>query len=292
MTAPLVLDSSVWPQRDAEFNLHNGVAVVTGAASGLGLEIARACAACGMRLVLADIDADALARVTTDLATQTGCIGRVTNVSDRAALEALAAAAFDAYGTVTVLFNNAGVVITRPILETTVADWRWMLEVNLWSVIHGISAFVPRMLAQGCEGRIVTTASAAGFLSEANLAAYAVSKHAVVALSETLHKELRQQNAALGVTILSPAFIPTGILMSERARPADLSGPVLPPSAAAQAAEAQLSHAVQSGKLTAADVALRVLDAVRRRRLHAFTHAKVQRGIEARMSAVYAGFAP
>jgi NAD(P)-dependent dehydrogenase (short-subunit alcohol dehydrogenase family) len=282
-------DLSIWPQRDGEFNLDHGVAVVTGAASGLGLAIAQACAGRRMRLVLADIDAAGLESVKTDLKSQTDCIVRVTDVRNRSALDALADAAFDAFGVVTVLFNNAGVVVTRPILETSIADWQWMLDVNLWSVIHGIAAFVPRMRVQGCEGRIVNTASAAGFLSEPNLAAYSVSKHAVVALSETLQRELRQENALLGVTILSPAFVPTGIVHSERARPADLAGPATR-SAAALAAEAQLQHAVQSGRISAADVAARVLDAVRSRRLHVFTHPKIRRGIEMRMAAVYAGF--
>ncbi len=289
MTAASLPDPSTWPPCGADFRLEEGVAVVTGAASGLGLAIARECAVLRMRLVLADIDAAALERIAAELKTRTDCIGCVTDVRDPSAIEALANTAFDAFGVVTVLFNNAGVVVTRPILETSISDWRWMLDVNLWSVIHGISAFVPRMLAQGCEGRIVNTASAAGFLSEPNLAAYAASKHAVVALSETLHRELREQNAQIGVTILSPAFVPTGIVHSERARPADLAGPAAP-SATALAAEARLLHAVQSGKLTAADVAARVLDAVRRRRLHVFTHAKIRRGIEMRMAAVYAGF--
>ena len=292
MAASHVPDPIAWPQHDEDFSWDGGVAVVTGAASGLGHAIAQRCAGLGMRLVLADIDAAALEHVMAELSAQTQCIGRVVDVRDRAALDALADAAFDAFGVVTLLFNNAGVVITRSILETTTADWRWMLDVNMWSVIHGISAFVPRMLAQGREGRIVNTASAAGFLSEPNLAAYSVSKHAVVALSETLHKELRQQGANLGVTILSPAFVPTGIVHAERSRPADLASPGATLSAAAQAAEAQLLHAISAGKLTAADVAAKVMDGIRRRKLHVFTHPKIQRGIEARMAAVYAGFAP
>ncbi len=292
MTTTPATDPNVWPQRAADFEFEGGVTVVTGAASGLGLAIARACADRGMRLVLADIDAAALGRAEAELAPRTECISQVVDVRDRAALEALADAAFRRFGFVTVLFNNAGVVVTKPILETTLADWRWMLDVNLWSVIHGVSAFVPRMLEQGREGRIVNTASAAGFLSEPNLAAYSVSKHGVVALSETLHKELRAQDASLGVTVLSPAFVPTGIVESEKSRPADLAEPGAPISTAVQAAQAQLLHAVRSGKLMPADVALQVLDGVRRRRLHVFTHAKIQRGIEARMTAVYAGFAP
>jgi NADP-dependent 3-hydroxy acid dehydrogenase YdfG len=287
-----VTDPSIWPMREEGFRFDDGVAVVTGAASGLGLAIARACAACGMRLVLADIDAAGLERVRIELAVRTGCVAQITDVRDRAALDALASLAFESFGLVTLLFNNAGVVITRPILETSAADWRWMLEVNLWSVIHGIAAFVPRMLTQGQEGRIINTASAAGFLSEPNLSAYSVSKHAVVALSETLQREFQIQNAALGVTILSPAFVPTGIVQSERARPAELAGSSMPLSAAAQAAQAQLIHAVQAGKLTADDVAIRLLDAVRHRKLHVFTHAKIKRGIETRMAAVYSGFEP
>lgn len=290
MSEPSSADPTLWPVRSEALCLEGGVAVVTGAASGLGRAIATACAGQGMKLVLADINADALEGVRAELATRTECAWRVTDVRDREALEALADTAFTRFGRVTALFNNAGVVITKPILETTVADWRWMLDVNLWSVIHGVAAFLPRMLAQGSEGRIVNTASAAGFLSEPNLAAYSVSKHAVVALSETLHKELRQQDANLGVTILSPAFVPTGIVDSERSRPADLSGGAAPLSAAAEAARAQLVHAITSGKLTAADVASSVLDGVRRRRLHVFTHRKIQRGIEVRMTAVYTGF--
>jgi NADP-dependent 3-hydroxy acid dehydrogenase YdfG len=292
VTHPSATPSSVWPERDTPFSIEGGVAVVTGAASGLGLAIARACAASGMRLVLADIDSDGLARASAELSARTRCISRVTDVRERAALDALADSAFDAFGSVALLFNNAGVVITRSILETSAADWRWMLDVNLWSVIHGIAAFLPRMLTQGQEARVVNTASAAGFLSEPNLAAYAVSKHAVVALSETLHQELRQQQAAIGVTILSPAFVPTGIVNSERRRPAELGRDAAPLSDAARAAEAQLVRATQSGKLTADDVAARVLAAVRARRLHVHTHAKIQRGIEARMAAIYAGFQP
>ncbi len=274
------------------FDFDGGVAVVTGAASGLGLAIARACAARRMRLVLADIDAAGLERARAELGATTPCIARQTDVRERAALEALADAAWEAHGAVTLLFNNAGVVVTKPVLETTVADWRWMLDVNLWSVIHGIAAFVPRMLAQGGECRVVNTASAAGFLSEPNLAAYSVSKHGVVALSETLHKEMQLRGAAIGVTVLSPAFVPTGILDSERARPAELAGPRVERSAGIEAAEAQLARAVQSGKVSAADVATQLLDAVARRRLHVFTHAKIQRGIDARMADVAAGFQP
>jgi NAD(P)-dependent dehydrogenase (short-subunit alcohol dehydrogenase family) len=292
MSVSVATDRTRWPVHDADFALDGGVAVVTGAASGLGLAIARACAARRMRLVLADRDSAGLEAAVAMCGRQSDCVGRVVDVRDRTAVDGLADTAFGAFGAVNVLFNNAGVVVTRPLLETTAADWRWMLDVNLWGVIHGIAAFAPRMLAQGREARIVNTASAAGFLSEPDLGAYAASKCAVVALSETLHAELHRQGADLGVTVLSPAFVPTAIVTSERARPSDLALAPGTLSEAARSAEARLQRAVQSGKVTAAEVAARVLDGIRRRRLHVFTHAKIRGAIEARMQAVYDGFAP
>ncbi len=283
---------SAAPGRAGGFDFDGGVAVVTGAASGLGRAIATACAARGMRILLADIDEAGLGRVVGELSTRTPCIGHPTDVRAAVALEALAELAFGTFGGVDLLFNNAGVVIARPLLETTTADWRWMLEVNLWGVVNGVAAFLPRMLGQQRESRVVNTASAAGFLSEPDLGAYAASKHAVVALSETLHKELLRDGANMGVTVLSPAYVPTAITASARARPAELAPASAAVSAATQAAEARIHKAVHSGRLTADDVAARVLEAIRARRLHVFTHAKIRPGIEARMEAIYAGFAP
>ena len=259
MPTPRTTTSASLPEGARPFDCDGGVAVVTGAASGLGRAIATACAARGMRMVLADIDTAALGSVVAELSGRTACMSRTTDVRVAAALEALADVAFDTFGGVDLLFNNAGAVVTRPLLETTTADWRWMLDVNLWSVIHGVAAFLPRMLEQGRESRVVNTASAAGFLSEPDLGAYAVSKHAVVALSETLHKELARDGANVGVTVLSPAFVPTGIADSERARPDDDAPAAATRSAAARAAEARLHKAVHSCRLTADDVAARVL---------------------------------
>lgn len=273
------------------FHFDGGVAVVTGAASGLGLAITRACLRKNMRVAMADIDAAGLNRLEAELGEER-CFGVVTDVREPQALESLADRTYAAYGRVDVLFNNAGVVVTRSVLETTIADWRWMLDVNLHSVINGIAAFVPRMLRQDGEARIVNTASAAGFLSEPYLGAYSVSKHAVVVLSETVHKELSRQGARLGVTILSPAFVPTGITNSERNRPVEYGDGTGSLSEVTRAAQAQLHKAIHSGRLTAEDVARIALDAVERRRLHVFTHSKIQAGIEARMAEIAAGFAP
>lgn len=277
------------PAGTAPFELSGRVAAITGAASGFGLEIARGCARAGMKLVLADIDAAGLAAATSELSAVTSCVSARTDVRMAGDLEALSNLAFETFGAVHVLFNNAGVVLARPLLETSAEDWRWMLDVNLNGVINGVAAFAPKMLRQGAEGRIVNTASAAGFLSVPDLAAYCVSKHGVVVLSEVLHQELQSQNAALGVTILCPAFVPTGIIHSDRARPQDAGASTL--SAAARAAEANLAKAVQSGRLTAADVARLTLEGVRNRSLYVFTHQKIRNAIEARISGVYGAFA-
>jgi NADP-dependent 3-hydroxy acid dehydrogenase YdfG len=185
-----------------------------------------------------------------------------------------------------VLFNNAGVIIARPLIETTLDDWKWLLDINLMGVIHGIDAFLPRLIAQDCESRVVNTSSVAGFLSVPGLSAYCVSKHAVVALSETLEQELRAQQAQVGVTILLPAFVPTQLARNALSRPSQ-SASVTPLSSAARKAEADLERAVSSGKLSAADVAGVTLAGVRARSHYVFTHPKIRGAIEERMAAVY-----
>lgn len=276
-------------EQSASFLLHGRVAVITGAASGLGLELARACAASGMKLVLADINEPGLQLVARKLNEITPCVWMRVDVRELAEVERLEALAFETFGGTDVLFNNAGVVTARPVMQTSVADWRWMLEVNLWSVIHGISAFVPRMLSRNEEGRVVNTASAAGFVSVSSLAAYCVSKHGVVTLSESLHQELTGQGARLGVTILCPAFIPTNIAQSEQYRPTEFVDS-RPDTAAILDARANLEKAVRAGRLTAEDVAQAAIRGVRERALYVFPHGKIRHGIEERMSAVYAAF--
>ena len=198
--------------------LQGKVAVITGAAGGLGLALARRCAERGMRLVLADLDGEALSAAAERLPAAERVTAEV-DVTRGEQVDSLARFAYQRFGAVHLLFNNAGVGLVKPVAETTQNDWRWVLGVNLWGVIHGISAFLPRMQAQLEESRIVNTASAAGFLSDPGMAAYSVSKHAVVVLSETLHKELAQASSRVGVTVLCPAFFPTGIADSERVRP-------------------------------------------------------------------------
>lgn len=261
--------------------LHGKVAVITGGAGGLGIALARRCAARGMRLVLADVDPAALDAAARQLAgTELAILP--TDVTRPEQLEALARLAYDRFDAVHLLFNNAGVGLVKPVAETTANDWRWVLGVNLWGVIHGIAAFLPRMQAQPDESRIVNTASAAGFLSDPGMAAYSVSKHAVVVLSETLAKELAAASSRVGVTVLCPAFFPTGISESERVRPRELANDGAPSEAERQVKE-RLGHAVRAGRLSADDVAARALEGVVARERFVFTHPRIRLAIEARI---------
>lgn len=267
--------------------LQGKVAVITGAAGGLGLALARRCTELGMRLVLADLDGEALSAAALLLPAGARVTAEV-DVTRGEQVDSLARFAYQRFGAVHLLFNNAGVGLVKPVAETTSNDWRWVLGVNLWGVIHGIAAFLPRMQAQPEESRIVNTASAAGFLSDPGMAAYSVSKHAVVVVSETLHKELAQGSSRVGVTVLCPAFFPTGIADSERVRPRELTDPG-PDSTEAWEVKERLRHAVRAGRLSADDVAARALEGIAARQLYVFTHPRIRLAIEERVRGVLAG---
>jgi NAD(P)-dependent dehydrogenase (short-subunit alcohol dehydrogenase family) len=260
------------------------VAVITGAASGLGHALAHRFAGAGMKLVLADLDTEALARTTAEFeASGVAAIGVPTDVRKAADVEALAARTLDAFGAVHVVCNNAGVASVGAAWESTPAEWEWVLGVNLWGVIHGVRVFIPIMLERGDEGHIVNTASVAGLIAPPGMAAYNVSKHAVVALTESLHHDLVARGAKVRCTVVCPAYFPSGIADSERARPADLKDPGRLKSAAQHALEENLRKAVMAGKLSADDVAAAVVDAVRGERFYVLTHPRIKPAIEWRM---------
>ncbi|NPT55234.1 SDR family oxidoreductase, partial [Paraburkholderia elongata] len=262
------------------------VAVITGAASGFGRAFAEKGASLGMKLVLADVNPETLLQTVAALrAGGAEVIGVPTDVSDAAQVEALAQAALDAFGKVHLLFNNAGVGSGGFLWESSANDWAWVFNVNVMGVAHGVRAFTPIMLRQNEPAHIVNTASVAGLLSPPAMGIYNASKHAVVSLTETLYHDLQLAQAAsggeVGCSLLCPAFVPTGIADAERARPAELrndSGPTRSQIAAGK----QLQRAVQSGKLTAADVADITFEAIAARRFYIVTHPGIMATVKLR----------
>lgn len=258
------------------------VAVVTGAASGFGRAFADKAAALGMKLVLADVDATALSAAVDALrAAGADAIGVPTDVSDGSAVEALATRAIDAFGKVHLLFNNAGVGAGGLLWEMSAHDWAWIFGVNVMGVAHGVRVFMPIMLAQKEPAHIVNTASVAGFLSPPMMGVYNASKHAVVALTETLHHDLALAGTNVGCSLLSPAFAPTGIADAERARPGRWRNAAAPTPSQVLARKA-VRNAVRAGRLSAAQIADAAFDAVREKRFYVFPHAAILPSIRRR----------
>jgi len=200
------------------------VAVVTGAASGIGLALAERFAAEGMKVVMADIEGAALATAAEGLRGKAPAVlATPVDVSRPEDVERLARETYQAFGAAHVLCNNAGVAVIGAVHEHTLADWQWVINVNLWGVIHGVRAFLPRMLAGGDEGHIVNTASMAGLTTAPFMSVYDVTKHGVVALSESMYKELQVTGSPIGVSVVCPGLIDTNIMRSSRNRPEALA---------------------------------------------------------------------
>lgn len=263
------------------------VAVITGAASGFGRQFARISAARGMKIVLADIQIDALDATRNELqaqgATVLACPTDVSNADDMAAL---ATATTNAFGVVHLVFNNAGVGAAGLVWEHSRQDWEWVLGVNLWGVIHGVHTFTPLMLEAaaadpGYEGYMVNTASMAGILNAPNMGIYNVSKHAVVSLTETLYQDLRLIEAPIGVSVLCPYFVPTAICDSHRNAPREVA-------AQEQTVSQRIGHAmsykaVSSSRITAHEVALRTFEAIDTDQFYVFSHPQALDNVQRRL---------
>ncbi len=205
-------------------NFRGRVAVVTGAASGIGLALTERFVAEGMKVVMADIEAGALATASERLRRDGATVLPIrVDVSQPGDVERLADETYHAFGAAHVVCNNAGVAVIGAIHEHTLADWQWVINVNLWGVIHGVRVFLPRMLAGGDEGHFVNTASMAGLTTAPFMSVYDVTKHGVVALSESMYKELALSGAPIGVSVVCPGLIETNIMRSSRNRPESLA---------------------------------------------------------------------
>ena len=272
-------------------NFSGKVAVITGAGSGLGREFADTAASLGMKLVLADIQADALEKTTDALLAQgIEVLAMVCDVSKAAHIEELADAAVARFHGIHLVFNNAGVGSGGLIWENSAEDWEWVLGVNLWGVIHGVRVFTRAMLEcakkdPSFEGHIVNTASMAGLLNAPAMGVYNVSKHAVVSLSETLYHDLQLVNAPIGASVLCPYFVPTGISHSHRNRPEELKAEGGPTNSQI-AAQALTVKAVESGKVSARDVSRMTFDAIRDGQFYIFSHPHALGGVTERMEAI------
>jgi len=266
-------------------------AVITGAGSGFGLEVARIGAGRGMNLVLADVQQDALDRAAEELRGKGAqVLARRLDVSKAAEVEALGAHVAARFGAPHFVFNNAGIGTGGLIWESTLKDWDWVLGVNLMGVVHGVRVFTPMMLEAArkdpeYEGHITNTASMAGMVNMPNMGVYNVSKHAVVSLTETLYQDLRLVTDQIGASVLCPFFVPTGILASDRNRPdtlRDAGGP----TKSQLVGKAMTEKAVGSGKVSAADVAGFVFDAIAEDRFYVYSHPKSLSSVQTRLEDV------
>lgn len=270
-----------------DFVFEGKTAVLTGAGSGFGLACARIGAKLGMNLVLVDVQQDALDKAAAELdATGVAMLVRRVDVSKAAEMDELGRAVAGRFGAPHFVFNNAGVGSGGLIWENSAADWEWVLGVNVMGVAHGLRVFTPMMLAAASadasyRGHITNTASMAGLLNAPNMGVYNASKHAVVAMSETLYQDLALVTDQIFASVLCPFFVPTGISQSHRNRPGELAGG--PPTRSQMISQAMSDKAVGSGKVSAEEVAQMVFDAVARRQFYVYSHPKAIGSVQVRM---------
>jgi NAD(P)-dependent dehydrogenase (short-subunit alcohol dehydrogenase family) len=269
------------------------VAVVTGAGSGMGRAFARRFAREGMKIVAADIETGALDQAVGELlASGAEAIGVAADVSSFQAVRELADAAVAAYGRVHVVCNNAGVegYLDGAIWEATSNDWQWTLGVNLMSVVHGVRVFVPLLLAQGEEGHVVNTVSMTAVTAGRNM--YGITKHAVLALTEVLHADLRERGAPIGVSALCPGIIATNLFHGSRNRPQELRDHTPAPGAERGRGLRERMHARLAEGMPPAEVADQLIEAIREDRLYVLTDHDWDEQISERSANILTGTNP
>jgi NAD(P)-dependent dehydrogenase (short-subunit alcohol dehydrogenase family) len=265
------------------------VAVVTGAASGIGLATSRRLAAAGMKVVLADIEQPALDEAEASLTAAGAQVAAVlTDVSDASSMERLRDRAVEQFGTVHLVHNNAGVGVGGPLWTVSEADWRWVLGVNLWGVVHGVRVFVPLLVDQG-EGHVVNTASVAGLTSPPFLGPYNTTKHAVVALSESLYRDLKVAGSPVGVSVLCPGFVRTGIADSDRNRPEWAPGSE---ASGGDPVALQMVRQLVAAGSPPEEIAEHVVDAIIADRFYIVTHPEALASVQTRMCDLLEGRPP
>jgi NAD(P)-dependent dehydrogenase (short-subunit alcohol dehydrogenase family) len=261
-------------------DLAGKIAVVTGGASGIGKGIAAILAAEGARVIIADIQREALDVAAAEL----GVDGVPTDVSDSDSVERLARTVVEKYGTVHVVCNNAGIGPLAPVKDLTLDDWRWMLGVNLWGVIHGVHTFLPLLSGNPDGGHIVNTASMAGLVAHARLGAYSTAKYGVVALTEVLAEELAADGSRVGVSVLCPGTVRTNIGTSSRNRPAELG------DAGFKDVDIELEDNPRYSWIDPEQAGRVVVRAIKRGDLYALTHPDWYPQVAARHEAIAAAF--
>ena len=262
----------------------NKVAVITGGASGLGRAIGRRLAKEGVKIMLADVEEQTLNDTVSSFKDEGYDVrGHICDVANRQSVEELAKCTVQHFGSVDLLFNNAGVAPpSGRAWEHSEKEWEWGLGVNVWGVINGIGVFTPLMLKQETEGHIVNTASVAGLLSLPQMSLYCVTKHSVVTLSESLYHDLIETNAKISCSVLCPAYVPTQISDSERNRPNHLKDKRVQSKENLEMEE-KVKYAVKAGKISAEDVANLVFQGIQKNTFYILSHPRIKPAVETRV---------
>lgn len=270
------------------------VAVVTGAASGIGKALVEKCLNEGMQVVLADVEETALASTVEEFQSKghNNLLPVITDVSKLGEIEALLDATINAFGGVHLLFNNAGVTGSGSVLEASINDWNWVMGVNLWSVIYGVRTFVPKMIAQDCECHVVNTASVFGLIPGVQTAGYGVTKHGVVVLTESLYSELLRKNAKVKVSVLCPGFIRTNLIDAERNRAAELRDETEKELTAEEAEGREMFRQLLENGMDPSELAEITFQGIRDEKLYIQTHTEFNAMITARALHITQGTTP